>query len=139
MAEANLFIKSYKTDGNKITDIQFYGDWEMEMGGGTTEVELPCLSHNVAPTGFNYVENGSTTTKMYFKNATGGKLYYSIIDNGASSPNQSVKASMSNNGVASFVPTTEMAIGIYSDSLLKHLVGYIRFKPGDKPVEIEHY
>lgn len=138
MAVANLFIESYKTEGNKVVDLQFAGDAEIEVGG-VREVDMPCLSHNVAPTGFNYVENGSTTTKMYFKNQTGSKLYYSIIDNGASSPNQSTKVGMTNNYTASFVPTIEMAIGLYSDSELKHLVGYIRFKPGDKPVQIEHY
>ena len=136
--EANLIIKSFKTDGNKITDLQFAGDVEVDIGG-VQEIDMPCLSHNVAPTGFNYIENGSTATKMYFKNQTGEKLYYSIIDNGSSSPNQSTKVGMANNYTASFVPTIEMAIGLYSDSALKHLVGYIRFKPGDKPVEIEHY
>ena len=138
MSVANLFITSYKTEGNKVVDLQFAGDAEIDIGG-VREVDMPCLTHNVAPTGFNYVENGSTATKMYFKNQTGSKLYYSIIDNGASSPSQSTKVGMSNNNTASFVPTGEMAIGLYSDSLLKHLIGYIRFKPGDKPVEIEHY
>lgn len=138
MAVANLFIKSYKTEGNKVVDLQFAGDAEIEVGG-VREIDMPCLTHNVAPTGFNYVVNGSTATKMYFKNQTGSKLYYSIIDNGSSSLSQSVKISVNNNSTVSFVPTGEMAIGLYSDSALKHLIGYIRFKPGDKPVEIEHY
>lgn len=138
MAVANLFIESYKTEGNKVVDLQFAGDAEIDIGG-VREVDMPCLTHNVAPTGFNYVVNDSTATKMCFKNQTGNKLYYSIIDNGAPTPNQSVKVAIFNNCTASLVPTIEMAIGIYSDSALKHLVGYIRFKPGDKPVEIEHY
>ena len=138
MAVANLFIESYKTEGNKVVDLQFAGDAEIEVGG-VREIDMPCLTHNVAPTGFNYVVNGSTATKMYFKNQTGNKIYYSIIDNGSSSLSQSVKISVNNNSTVSFVPTGEMAIGLYSDSALKHLIGYIRFKPGDKPVEIEHY
>lgn len=32
--ESNLFIESYKTEGNKITDLQFYGDMEIDIGGG---------------------------------------------------------------------------------------------------------
>ena len=32
--EANLFIKKYKTEGNKIKDLQFYGDMEVDIGGG---------------------------------------------------------------------------------------------------------
>ena len=138
MAVANLFIESYKTEGNKVVDLQFAGDAEIEVGG-VREIDMPCLTHNVAPTGFNYVVNGSTATKMYFKNQTGNKIYYSIIDNGSSSLSQSVKISVNNNSTVSFVPTGEMAIGLYSDTALKHLIGYIRFKPGDKPVQIEHY
>lgn len=138
MSVANLFIESYRTEGNKVVDLQFAGDAEIDIGG-VREIDMPCLTHNVAPTGFNYVVNGSTATKMYFKNQTGNKIYYSIIDNGSSSLSQSVKISVNNNSTVSFVPTGEMAIGLYSDSALKHLIGYIRFKPGDKPVEIEHY
>lgn len=36
--ESNLFIKSYKAEGNKITDIEFYGDWELETGNAEGEV-----------------------------------------------------------------------------------------------------
>ena len=32
--ESNLFIKSYKAEGNKITDLQFYGDMEIDIGSG---------------------------------------------------------------------------------------------------------
>lgn len=31
--ETNLFIKSAKVDHNKISDIDFYGDWEIDLGG----------------------------------------------------------------------------------------------------------
>ena len=34
--EANVFIKSIKTEGNKITDIQFDGDWEIDLAGTGT-------------------------------------------------------------------------------------------------------
>lgn len=33
--EANLFIKSYKAEGNKIKDLQFYGDMEVDVGSGS--------------------------------------------------------------------------------------------------------
>lgn len=32
--EANLFIKKYKTEGNKIKELQFYGDMEVDIGNG---------------------------------------------------------------------------------------------------------
>ena len=35
--EANLEIKNATVEGNKIKDIEFYGDWEVEVGGGSGE------------------------------------------------------------------------------------------------------
>ena len=32
--EANLFIKNAEVEGNKIKNIEFYGDWEVDMSGG---------------------------------------------------------------------------------------------------------
>lgn len=32
--EANTFIKSVEVEGNKIKDIKFYGDWEIQTAGG---------------------------------------------------------------------------------------------------------
>lgn len=37
--EANLFIKKYKTEGNKIKDLQFYGDMEVDIGGSGGNVD----------------------------------------------------------------------------------------------------
>ena len=37
--ESNLFIKSYKAEGSIIQDISFYGDWEIDIGGGPVDVE----------------------------------------------------------------------------------------------------
>ena len=34
--DANLFIKSYKTEGNKVKEIEFNGDWVIETGGGSS-------------------------------------------------------------------------------------------------------
>lgn len=38
--EANLFIKNWKSEGNKIKDIQFYGDWEIDIGEAPAEIEV---------------------------------------------------------------------------------------------------
>lgn len=38
--EANLMIKSFKTEGKKITDLQFYGDMEIDIGEAPVEVEV---------------------------------------------------------------------------------------------------
>lgn len=39
MSESNLFVKSFKSKDNKITDIKFYGDWKMEIGSGPEAVQ----------------------------------------------------------------------------------------------------
>lgn len=59
--ESNLFIKSYKTEGNKITDLQFYGDMEIDIGGSsepTYKVDVKpvnILAFNTLPFGL-YIE-----------------------------------------------------------------------------------
>lgn len=54
--EANLFIKSYKAEGNKIRDLQFYGDMEIDLGGDTatlipTYIETRPFTENTLPYG----------------------------------------------------------------------------------------
>lgn len=34
--EANTFIKSVEVEGNKIKNIKFYGDWEIQTAGGSS-------------------------------------------------------------------------------------------------------
>ena len=34
--ESNVFIKSVTTEGNKIKDIQFYGDWNIDIAGNNS-------------------------------------------------------------------------------------------------------
>ena len=34
--EANTFIKSVEVEGNKIKNIKFYGDWEVQTAGGSS-------------------------------------------------------------------------------------------------------
>ena len=67
--ESNLFIKSYKTEGNKITDLQFYGDMEIDIGGGgssepTYKVDVKpvnILAFNTLPFGL-YIEKTKVTS-----------------------------------------------------------------------------
>ena len=44
--EANVFIKSIKTEGNKITDIQFDGDWEIDLAGTGTVTGGQAVPYN---------------------------------------------------------------------------------------------
>lgn len=38
--DANIFIKDITTEGKKITDIQFYGGWTIDLGGAGGESEV---------------------------------------------------------------------------------------------------
>lgn len=59
--ESNLFIESYKAEGNKITDLQFYGDMEIDIGSGeepTHKVDIKpvnIMAFNTLPFGL-YIE-----------------------------------------------------------------------------------
>ena len=66
--ESNLFIKSYKAEGNKITDLQFYGDMEIDIGSGggsepTYKVDINpvnIMKFNTLPFGL-YIEKTKVT------------------------------------------------------------------------------
>lgn len=78
--ESNLFIKSYKTEGNKVKDIQFYGDWVIETGGdGSSEVVVGTtdgINSGTIPSGitatFTVVTDNSY--KVVFWNKTGARV-----------------------------------------------------------------
>lgn len=67
--ESNLFIKSYKAEGNKITDLQFYGDMEIDIGSGggsepTYKVDINpvnIMKFNTLPFGL-YIEKTKVTS-----------------------------------------------------------------------------
>ena len=44
--EANVFIKSIKTEGNKITDIQFDGNWTIDLAGTGTVTGGQAVPYN---------------------------------------------------------------------------------------------
>lgn len=70
--EANLIIKSYKTEGNKITDLQFYGDMEIDIGGSsepTYKVDIKpvkIMAFNTLPFGL-YIEKTKVLSNGYIQ------------------------------------------------------------------------
>ena len=70
--ESNLFIKSYKAEGNKITDLQFYGDMEIDIGSGeepTYKVDInpvKIMAFNTLPFGL-YIEKTKVTAAGYIR------------------------------------------------------------------------
>lgn len=82
--DANLFIKSYKTEGNKVKEIEFNGDWVIETGGGSSEVVGTTDGINSGT-----LADGITTTfiiandnvyKVRFWNRTGYRILVYRID-----------------------------------------------------------
>ena len=70
--ESNLFIKSYKAEGNKITDLQFYGDMEIDIGSGeepTYKVDIKpvnIMAFNTLPFGL-YIEKTKVLSNGYIQ------------------------------------------------------------------------
>ena len=72
--ESNLFIKSYKAEGNKITDLQFYGDMEIDIGSGggsepTYKVDIKpvnIMAFNTLPFGL-YIEKTKVNASGYIQ------------------------------------------------------------------------
>ena len=84
--ETNLFIKSAKVDNNKISDINFYGDWEIDLGDGSGEGgEIlvgdgkPFITDTQDSTvSLDSVNTSSFSTKIANKEINAGKSYYVI-------------------------------------------------------------
>ena len=143
--EANLFIKSYRAEGNKVKDIQFYGDWEIDVGDdGKRYVNVNAITSCCAPTGIDYLDT-STETSFKFKNNTVDTVYFRVIYSWAyvGQTQGSVITVASGNTISfSLTSSDERAlpqIGVFSDKKCTRMVGYLTFKKGDVPVEIEHY
>lgn len=143
--EANLFIKSYRAEGNKVKDIQFYGDWEIDIGGdGKRYVNVNAITSCCAPTGIDYLDT-STGTSFKFKNNTADTVYFRVIYSwGYPGQSQGTVITVASGNTISFSlsssdSTSMPQIGVFSDKKCTRMVGYITFRKGDVPVEVEHY
>lgn len=77
-------IRSFKTNGNKITDIEFAGDWEIDLAngdpdgsgsGGVTQV-IP-MESNILPFGV-YMKTERTTSQFTVIVKNEGSMDYKI-------------------------------------------------------------
>jgi len=141
----NLFIKSYRVEGNKVKDIQFYGDWEIDIGGdGKHYVNVNAITSCCAPTGIDYLDT-STGTSFKFKNNTADTVYFRVIYSWAyvgQTQGTTITVASGNTVSFSLYSSDEKAlplIGVFSDKKCTRMVGYITFRKGEVPVEIEHY
>lgn len=86
--ETNLFIKSAKVDNNKISDINFYGDWEIDLGSGSGsgeggEIQVGngkpfVVDTQDAAVSINDVSTYTVAIKRMHKEINAGKPYYAI-------------------------------------------------------------
>ena len=66
--EANIQIKSAKVEGNKVTDLEFYGDWIAELGGsGPSYIDchMSAISANTLPKNIFTVTTGTWTNGQH--------------------------------------------------------------------------
>ena len=83
--ETNLFIKSAKIDNNKISDINFYGDWEIDLGSsGSGEIQVGdgkpfIVDTQDAAVSINDVSTYTVAIKRMHKEINAGKPYYAIF------------------------------------------------------------
>lgn len=83
--DANLFIKSYRTEGNKVKEIEFNGDWVIETGGESSEVVVGTtdginsgtLADGITAT---FMTANDNVYKVTFWNRTGYRILVYRID-----------------------------------------------------------
>ena len=83
--DANLFIKSYKTEGNKVKEIEFNGDWVIETGGGSSEVVVGTtdgINSGTLADGITaiFTTANDSVYKVRFVNRTGYRILVYRID-----------------------------------------------------------
>ena len=82
--ETNLFIKSAKVDNNKISDINFYGDWEIDLGGSDSgEIQVGGGKPFITDTqdsvvSIDSIRASSFSVKRANKEINAGKSFYYI-------------------------------------------------------------
>ena len=133
--DANLFIKSYKTEGNKVKEIEFNGDWVIETGGGSSEVVVGTtdginsgtLVDGITATFYTANDN---VYKVRFWNRTGYRILVYRIDG-----YDDYSLIISNNRYADFwgtkngdggdIKELRLAVQKYTGQRNSDLIGYV--------------
>ena len=130
--DANLFIKSYRTEGNKVKEIEFNGDWVIETGGGSSEVVVGTtdginsgtLADGITATFMTVNDN---SYRVRFWNKTGVRILVYRIDG-----YDDYSLIISNNHYADFWGTKggnadilRLAVQVYNGKRNGNFIGYV--------------
>lgn len=143
--EANIQIKSAKVEGNKVTDLEFYGDWIAELGGsGPSYIDchMSAISANTLPKNIFTVTTGTWTNGQHsitlkLQNRTLPSHY--IQDLSAGVPTASVAVYGTSKTTINAVTKTAYGIFLEDDDDGKDtMVGYFVLDPVDGTTEFEY-
>ena len=132
--EANLFIKSYRMEGDKVKDIDFYGDWVIDAGSAElvpNYIETRPLDGDLFPYGITLERSSepyqTTGTKHIYTIKNKSPWTYYISNNASTQkfelpPNKNLVVTQTVTGTTA---ATIMTARIFSADK-KHCVGIIQ-------------
>lgn len=92
--DTNVFIKDYKSNGNKIVDVNFWGDWELEKSDGVDK-HLEGITGDVIPDGIQVSYSLVNGDKVWsYTNNTGERLYAIMYNRAYNSSLHSMRTTM---------------------------------------------
>lgn len=138
--EANLFIKNAKLEGNKVKEIEFFGDWEIDTSQDR-DIFIKSLTRNVLPEDITLV-TPTYGRRFRFKNNSANKTYYiRFLD--ATNTNITTTITTFSPGysaqIANLYQGDSASMFVFSDAKCQNAVGYIKFAYGDTNIDVEHY
>jgi len=147
--EANLFIKKAEVEGKKIKNIEFYGDWEVDMGpSGPKIINCPMfyIEANTLPAGvFSRIEPSNKWTDGWRKvsftvsnNYPGTISIQQISDVSFNTPVSSVSAGYTFSIDIIHNAKTAWAIFEGGPSDLNNIIGYVLLDPSDGTTRFEY-
>ena len=147
--EANLFVKKAEVEGKKIKNIEFYGDWEVDMGpSGPIIIDCPMsyIEANTLPAGVFSEVSPSYRWADGWRNIslTIAEDYPGIISV------QEISNKYFNTPVASARAGYSLSIDVSSDTKtvwaffegptteLNNIIGYVLLDPNDGTTRFEY-
>ena len=92
--DTNVYIKDYKSNGNKIVDVNFWGDWELEKSDGVDK-HLEGITGDVIPDGVQVSYSLVNGDKVWsYTNNTGKRLYALMYNRSYNSSLHSMRTTM---------------------------------------------